>query len=169
VGKYSTQQVTFPSLGLTVTAPASDNIGLGYWTHQFQTAFGWYPFENRGTLAMLALTGEVHSKKQDIDVTPGSNLALNWGISQYLPLKKDQSLMLELGATGYCQWQVTNDTGSVVTAPDVHDRIYAAGAQLGLLYAPWNAFAEVKYLHEFGAIDRFEGQMITATFGMKFY
>jgi hypothetical protein len=169
VGKYNTHQVTFPSLGLTLTVPDSDNIGLGFWTHQFQTAFGWYPFGNPGTLAVLALTGEIHSKKQDIDITPGANIALNWGVSQYLPLKKDQSLLLELGATGYFLWQVTDDTGSEAYAADVHDRVYAAGAQVGLIYAPWNAFAEVKYLHEFAAIDRFEGQMVTATFGIKFH
>jgi len=30
-------------------------------------------------------------------VIPGQHLTLNWGISEYLPLSKDQTLLLEIG------------------------------------------------------------------------
>jgi len=33
VGKYDTETVTLPG-GATVVAESSDNIGLGFWTHQ---------------------------------------------------------------------------------------------------------------------------------------
>jgi hypothetical protein len=168
VGKYDTESVTFPRLGLTITSPAPDNISVGFWTHQLQTAAAWYPWEHRATAVVVALTAEVHGKKQDIDVTPGSNIAWNWGISQILPLKKDQSLLLEIAPTGYSQWQVSDDTGSAARNPDVHDQVHAAGVQLGVTYVPWMAFVTAHYVHEFRAEDRFEGQMATVTFGKKF-
>jgi len=40
--------------------------------------------------------------------------------------------------------------------------------QLGVTYVPWVAFLTSIYVHEFGAEDRFEGQMATVTFGKKF-
>ena len=168
VGRYDTESVTFPSLGLTITSPAPDNIGLGFWTHQFQTAMAWYPWEHRATAVMVALTGEVHGKKQDIDVTPGSHITWNWGISQFLPLKKDESLLLEIGPAGYSQWQVSDDTGSAARNPDVHDQVHAAGVQIGVTHVPWAAFLTAHYVHEFGARDRFQGQMATVTIGKKF-
>jgi hypothetical protein len=40
VGKYDTSTVTLPG-GATVTAESSDNIGLGFWTHQLQGVMTW--------------------------------------------------------------------------------------------------------------------------------
>jgi hypothetical protein len=40
---------------------------------------------------LAALIHEIHSDKEDFDLTPGQNLTLNWGISQFLPLSKDQN------------------------------------------------------------------------------
>jgi hypothetical protein len=44
---------------------------------------------------------------------------LSWGISQYLPLKKDQTLLLEAGPAGYSSWQITDDSGSAAANPAV--------------------------------------------------
>jgi Putative MetA-pathway of phenol degradation len=89
--------------------------GFGFWTHQFQGAVTWYPMTNKGTAVVIALTYETNGKKEDFDLTPGDNLTLNWGISQFLPLKKDMSLLLEVGPAGYDTWQITHDTGSAAT------------------------------------------------------
>jgi hypothetical protein len=59
VGKYDTNTVTLP-LGNTLTAEAADNIGLGFWTHQLQGAVTWYPWANKGTAVVTALTYEIH-------------------------------------------------------------------------------------------------------------
>ena len=91
-----------------------DNIGLGFWTHQLQAAGAWYPFENRGTAVTLAGTYEIHHEMEDRDLTPGERFTLNWGVSQYLPLTKDQTWLAEIGASGYSQWQVAEDSGSDV-------------------------------------------------------
>jgi hypothetical protein len=168
VGKYDTDKVRFPLLGFTVESPSADNIGLGFWTHQFQTAGAWYPWKHRATAVAMALTGEVHGEKRSIDVTPGSHISWNWGISQFLPLTKDEEVLLEFGPAGYSQWQVSDDSGSAALNRDVHDEVHAAGVQLGLTHAPWMAFLTFKYLHEFGAEDRFEGEMMTLSIGKGF-
>ncbi|MEW6444382.1 MAG: transporter [bacterium] len=166
-GKYDVEDVTLPAIG-TLEVEASDNIGLGFWTHQIQGAAAWYPFGHPGTAVTAALTYEIHHKKEDFDFTPGQNLTLNWGISQYLPLKKDQTLLLEVGPAGYSSWQVTDDSGNDARNADVHDQVHAAGGQLGLTYVPWNAGLTFHALYEFAAEDRFQGQAFGVTIIKKF-
>ncbi len=85
-----------------------DNLGLGFWTHQFQ-GFGYhYPFEHQATALMAGLTYEINSKIKDEEVTPGNRLSLDWGVSQYVTER------LELMAQGAHNWQVTDDSGSEV-------------------------------------------------------
>jgi hypothetical protein len=148
----------------------ADNIGLGFWTHEFQLATAWYPWEHRGTAVTLAGTYEIHSEYEDVNITPGDRFSLNWGISQYLPLNEANSLLLEVGAMGYSQWQVEKDSGSDVnTSFNPKDQVHAAGGQIGLTYVPWKAFIAFHGLQEFGAEARFEGQFFTWTVGKKFF
>jgi hypothetical protein len=167
VGKYDTSTVSLPG-GTTVTAEASDNIGLGFWTHQLQGSVTWYPWAHKATAVLAALTYEIHSDKEDFDLTPGQNLTLNWGLSQFLPLRKDQTLLLEVGPTGYSSWQLTDDSGSDARNPDVHDEVHAVGGQLGLTYVPWFASLNVHYFGEFAAQDRFQGQVFGVSVAKKF-
>lgn len=138
---------------------ASDNVGLGFWTHEFQVATAWFPWKHRGTAVMLTGTYEIHSKIRDVNITPGDRVSLSWGISQYLPLNDAKSIVLEVGPMGYSQWQVRKDYGSDVnTNFNVKDQIHAAGGQVSLLYSPWKASLNFHALQEFNARARFEGQ-----------
>lgn len=166
VGKYDTSTLTLPN-GATVTAEAADNIGLGFWTHQLQGVATWYPWAHKATAVLTALTYEIHGDKQDFDLTPGQNLTLNWGISQFLPLSKDQKLLLEAGLTGYSSWQITEDSGSDATN-DVHDEVHAVGGQLGLTYVPWGTSLNTHYFGEFAAEDRFQGHVFGVSLAKKF-
>ena len=38
---------------------------------------------------------------------------MEWGIGQVLPLKKDMSMLAQLGLVGYDQWQVTANGGTI--------------------------------------------------------
>ncbi|MGH8628950.1 MAG: transporter, partial [Gammaproteobacteria bacterium] len=145
-----------------------EGIGLEFWTNQFQLAGAWYPFEHRGTAITLAGTYEIQSEMEDQDLTPGDRVSLNWGVSQYLPLTKDQTWLAELGASGYSQWQVEEDSGSDV--PQIRnlqlnakDEVHAAGIQAGLTFVPWKAALTVRYQWEFGAEARFEGENLVVT------
>ena len=122
----------------------------------------------RAPAVLAALTYEIHGDKQDFDLQPGQNLTLNWGISQFLPLRKDQQLLLEVGLTGYSSWQITDDSGSDAGNPSVHDDAHAVGGQLGLTYVPWFASLNLHYFGEFAAQDRFQGQVFGFSLAKKF-
>lgn len=158
-GRYDVDKVDFPIIG-DRTVEDSGNIGLGYWTHQFQGAIAWYPWEHRGTAVTAAVTYEINSDKDGFDYTPGERLSLNWGISQYLPLTGDKSVLAEIGPAGYSQWQITDDSGSDAPSSDVRDQTHAVGAQLGLTVVPWNAALNFHYFHELASDDRFQGDIL---------
>jgi hypothetical protein len=165
VGKYDTETVTVPTVG-PVRVESSDNLGYGFWTHQFQGAIAWYPMTNKATAVIAALTYETNGKKEDFHVTPGDRLTLNWGVSQFLPLKKDMSLLLEVGPAGYNSWQITDDSGSA--ASSTRDEVHAVGGQLGLTYLPWMLSVNFHGFYEFAAKDRFQGGSFGITLAKKF-
>lgn len=167
VGRYNTVSFTLPRLG-TRTTTASDNIGLGFWTHQIQGAAAWYPWADQRMAVMAALTYQINSSQEGIDMTPGQHLTLNWGISQYLPLTKDEKLLLEVGPAGYDDWQVTDDSGSAARNPTVHQEVHAAGGQIGITYVPWNAALNFHAFDEYSAIARLQGIAYGVSFAVKF-
>lgn len=146
---------------------ATDNIGLGFWTHQIQGAIAWYPDKNRGTAVVAAVTYEINQDGPETSVTPGQRISANLGIDQLLPLGAS-GFVLELGIGVYGQWQISDDKGSNAFDEGVHDRIYGAGPQIGLIYVPWNAAATAKWQHEFEAVNRFEGDNFTLNFAVGF-
>lgn len=167
IGKYNTETVTLPVVGAFETE-STDNIGLGFWTHQIQGAASWYPWADKRMAVAGAATYEIHGNKEDFDLTPGQNLTFNWGISQYLPLSADQKLLLEVGPAGYDSWQITDDSGRDARNPDAHDQVHAVGGQLGLTYVPWNTVLNAHYFYEFEAKDRFQGQSFGVSLAKQF-
>ena len=167
IGRYNVETFTLPG-GATIMTEASDNISLGFWTHQIQGAVSWYPWADKRMAVSGALTYEIHGDKEGFDLTPGQNLTFNWGISQFLPLNKAQTLLLEFGPAGYDSWQVTDDSGSAARNPGVHDQVHAVGGQLGVTYAPWMLSVNVHGFYEFAAEDRFQGSSFGLTIAKKF-
>jgi hypothetical protein len=165
-GQYDTAPHTLANL-VTVRTESPDNIGYGFWSHQFQTAGAWYPWADKRMAVVLAGTYEVNHDKQDFDLTPGQVLSLNWGVSQYLPLKKDQTLLAELGLAGYDTWQVSDDSGSDARN-DVHDQAHAVGGQIGVTHVPWAAVLNLHYFYEFASEDRFQGHAIGLSLAKHF-
>ena len=165
IGKYDTETVTVPGIG-PLTAESSDNIGYGFWTQQVQGSVAWYPMENKGTAVVTALTYETNGKKDDFDLTPGDVLTLNWGISQYVPLRQDMSLLLEIGPAGYDTWQISDDSGSA--ASKTRDQVHAAGGQLGLTYVPWMTSLSFHGFDEFSSESRFQGFSLGLNLAKKF-
>jgi hypothetical protein len=166
-GKYQTTNVTLPVVG-SVKVEDADNTGLGFWTNQNQGAAYIYPWSDKRMAIESALTWEIHQNKRGFDLKPGQNLTWNWGVSQYLPLKKDQSLLLEVGPVGYRSFQVSDDSGSAARNPTVHDSVYAVGLQVGVTDPKRILLLNFHWFHEFSAVDRFQGTVIGASFGLKF-
>jgi hypothetical protein len=166
-GKYDTETVTLPG-GTSIKAESPDNIGFGFWTHQLQGAGAWHPWADKRLAVTAALTYEINDKKDGFDLTPGQNLTFNWGISQFLPLRKDNALLLEVGPAGYDTWQITDDSGSAAVNPNVHDEVHAAGGQLSLVYLPWHTALTSHGFGEFAAEDRFQGGSFGVSITKKF-
>jgi len=128
------------------------NVGYGFFTSQTQGSFYYYPFENKATAIMFTPTWEWHSKNIDKDVQPGQNTTIEYGIGQYLHER------FEIGASGFHQWQITDDSGSLAVNTGTHDRVSGVAGQ-----ATWWAIKDklalvAKFVQEYGARDRLEGK-----------
>jgi len=130
---------------------ADDNVGLGFWTHQFQGYGYYYPSPSKATALMLALTYELNGKIKDADVNPGNRLSLEWGLSQYL------TEQFEVTVQGGHNWQISDDSGSdVYWDPSFHDRKNTVA--FGGSFWPWPDWLNIslKYAFDFGARGRLE-------------
>lgn len=140
---------------------ADDNVGLGFWTHQFQ-AFGYYyPFEHQATAFMAGLTYELNTGIKDADVNPGNRLSLEWGVSQYF------TPWFELSVCGAHNWQISDDSGAdVVWDPAAHDQ--KSTLMLGAGFWPWAGRLQLnaRYGFDYGIRQRFDNTnlMLNVTF-----
>lgn len=81
-------------------AGASNNVGSGYWGNHFLTGTTLYLTKNQGTSVNLFTDWEFHGSRQATNgarITPGQTFTDEWGLGQALPLKKDQSILAQLG------------------------------------------------------------------------
>jgi len=138
---------------------ASNNVGTGYFGNHLQTATTFYITKNKGTSANLYTNWEVHGQRHGTNntyKTPGQAFTTEWGVGQILPLKKDFSQLLQLGAVGYDQWQVTDNGGSVPIGPILvpakllpRYSVHAVGGQLNYILPQRNFSLFFKYYHEY--------------------
>jgi len=98
------------------TQGASDNVGSGYWGNDITSGTTFYITKNKGTSANLTTVWEIHGQKSGTNITPGQTFTMEWGLGQVLPLKKDQSMLAQLGLVGYDQWQVSSNSGTTTVA-----------------------------------------------------
>jgi len=151
----------------------TDGVSLEFWEHQLQATGAWYPWADKRMAVTVTGTYALPMQKDSEDLTPGDRFTLNWGISQYLPLEKDMSILAELGVRGYSQWQVQEDSGSDVprirnVQLNAKDEIHSAGLQAGLTFPQFDAYLNFGYMWEFGAEARFEGQWFGVTLAKGF-
>ena len=166
-GKYGTTTKDLPVVG-PVKIEAPDNTGYGFWTNQNQGSLYLYPWADKRMAIQNMLTWEIHRNKRNFDLTPGQSLSWNWGASQYLPLKKDNSALLEVGFAGYSSCQVSDDSGTDAVNPSVHDRVHAVGVQAGVISVKRVMALNFRWFHEFSSVDRFQGNSIGLNFSLKF-
>jgi hypothetical protein len=106
------------------TAGASNNVGSGYWGNDITSGTTLYITKNHATTLNLATDWEIHGSKKIASIpsgqfsnkTPGQTFTIEWGLGQVLPLKKNMSMLAQLGVVGYDQWQVSNNGGTVIAA-----------------------------------------------------
>lgn len=95
------------------TPGSTTNVGSGYWGNNLVSGTTVFLTKNKKTTANLTTDWEVHGQKSGTNETPGQAFTMEWGIGQLLPLDKYMTKLLQLGAIGYDEWQVTGNGGTV--------------------------------------------------------
>jgi hypothetical protein len=152
------------------TPGASNNIGSGYWGNQIMTGSTVYLTKNKGTTANLFTDWEQHGQKEgtnNTSLTPGQTFTMEWGVGQVLPLDKQFHKLLQLGVTGYDQWEVTADSGTTSGGlpgrTDPAYSVHAIGFQTNFIMPAKNLNFYFKFLDEYSAKAHPEGR--TVVFG----
>jgi hypothetical protein len=147
---------------------SKDNIGLGFSAQRARAGAAWYPMTNKATPVKLAWTYDYNPGHEYFDVRPGQMFTVSWIVSQYVPLRKNRELLLKAGPAGYDTCQITDSTGGDALADAPKSHVHALGGEVGLTYAPWNAFLKFRSFYEYAADSRGQGASIGLNFGIKF-
>ncbi|SPD74152.1 conserved hypothetical protein [uncultured Desulfobacterium sp.] len=141
--------------------PASP--GKDIWTGLITLGGTLYLDAGKAWAASILTRYEIHSEKDHTDIRPGEDFHFEWGISKTI-LKG-----LDIGLTGYCQWQVSDDRGSDVNwDKNVHDRIFSAGPEIEVILPVWKLSFSLRSQREFKATDRAEGNITVFTLTKMF-
>jgi hypothetical protein len=161
------------------TAGASDNVGSGYWGNNITSGTTFYITKNKGTSANLATDWEIHGQRKTASIpagqfsnkTPGQAFTIEWGLGQVLPLKKDMSMLAQLGLVGYDQWQVSSNGGTVIVAGIPvpasilpYYSVHGIGFQSNFILPAKDLAAFFKYYDEYSAKARPQGRTIVFGF-----
>jgi hypothetical protein len=148
---------------------ATDNVGLGMWSHEIQG--GVTAYADAAKKLSLATTAffEMHSKKKDLDVKVGNLLTLEGGAAYNVP-----RIAGAFGIGYFFQRKLSDDSGSDVPefllralnlrernrlfgiGPDVTMGLFQRGTTAGLL--------NVRYLWESAGKSSFEGSTFWISF-----
>ena len=142
-------------------AEDGDSIGLGFWTGQLQSSAYWYLDEGRASALEFAVTYEFHGEQEDTDITPGDHVSLEYGYSQYL------SQRIEVGISGYSQWQVEKDKRPAMTElaldPNAKGQVHALGVEAAYWFTP-QFNVSLRYVKEYEGKARLQGDWIAVNF-----
>jgi len=124
------------------------------------TLAGTYWFDLDRTLtASIVARYEKHSNQKERDVRYGDDFHFEWGLSKTITRGVD------IGLAGYCQWQVTEDSGDdVFWNKGAKDRVFAAGPEIAVMIPPpVLLLVSLRTEWEFEAKNRTEGNVTVLT------
>ena len=132
------------------------NVGMGFWTQQFQ-AFGAYYFDDHHKTALITtVTYNLNSKRYSQDLKPGQSMTIEYALSHYMNSR------VEVGVCGYDQWQISSDTGTAARNKNVFYQIHAIGGQFTGWILKEKLSLTTKCYYEYYGVDRFKGILGTA-------
>jgi hypothetical protein len=154
------------AIGSGVWAPTGDSgvppttrVGAGFWTFMQTAGATWYIDEGK-TWAVSALNRyEFNTEQRDTHVTPGDAYTLEWGVSKTL------AKVVDLGAVGYYQQQVTSNSGAPASS---RNRVAAVGPEVSVAFPKQMFFVSLRYNYEFMAESRAQGNAVTLTLTKRF-
>ena len=137
---------------------ADDNLGQGFWTHQFQLPAYFYAMEQATALAIIP-TFEHNGKVKDSEARAGNRFSLEYGISQYF------TEWLEVEVMNGHNWQISNDSGSddwwTGTRFDSRDRKSTFSAGVGVWTLKGMLNIRAKYIMDYGVRQRFKNDFVS--------
>ena len=137
----------------------STRAGLGYWTPMLTAGATWY-IDAEKTWAVSALNRyEFNTRQRDTHIRPGQAYTLEWGAS------KTVMKVVDLGAVGYYQQQVTANSGSPSSS---RNRVAAVGPEVNVVLPKLMLFASLRYDYEFMAENRAQGHTFALTLTKRF-
>jgi hypothetical protein len=146
-----------PTGDFKTTDPVSP--GKGFLTQMLTAGVTIYP-DKAKTWSIAALNRYEFNSKRDDGMTPGQYWTLEWGIGKSL------SKTVEIGATGYVQAQTTSASGP--GASNEKDHVASAGPEITFVCPSLKLNTSIRYMREFAAHNRTEGNTINITFTRRF-
>jgi hypothetical protein len=128
----------------------ADNVGLGYWSHDFRGTLSYYPLGNPGLLLFASALHEINSDKEGFDLVPAPHSSLEMGASMAFSEK------IICGLMTYGVWE-TGETRGTDASEDGYDRMYGVAAETAYWFYPGTFGCTVRLAKEFMVRDRFEG------------
>lgn len=133
IGKYKTND--------------SENVGLGYWSHNFRT-IARYKLKEKINLTS-GLTYEINSKQKGTDFVEASHLTFDYGTSYNFLMGH------EIGLYGFATWETGNDKGEKAVLNN--DQIYGLGVYGSYWFVPGKIGVLSRFTNNFGVKNRFGG------------
>jgi hypothetical protein len=124
-----------------------ENVGLGYWSHNFRVASRYKP--NAKISLTGALTYELNGKQKDVDFTEASHLTFDYAASYNFTMGH------EVGIMGFGAWQTGNDKGEKAVL--LKDQIYGLGLYGSYWFVPGKFGVLGRVLNNFGTRNRYGG------------
>ncbi len=130
--------------------------GSGFWTVMFTAGATWYIDKEKNWSVSALNRYEINTQQEDTHVTPGQAYTVEGGVSYTI------NKMFDVGPVGYYQQQVTSTGGAPL------NRVAAAGGEIGAFYPKIMFGWSLRYLYEFMAESRLQGQTVALTLTKRF-
>ena len=158
------------ALGAGVWAPTGDSsnqpiqapttmAGLGYWTYMLTAGATWYIDDAKKWSVSALNRYEFSSEKEASDQIPGQAYTLEWGVGYGV------TKTIDVGAAGYYQQQVNPTTGDTWSQ---RNRVAGVGPEISAFFPKYMLGVSLRYVYEFMAQNRFQGNTVTLTLTKKF-
>jgi hypothetical protein len=132
----------------------SDNVGLGYWSHDMRGTVSFFPLGHPGTLLSASVLYEVNSRKQGYDLRPAPHTTVELGVSQAF----SERFMVGVMSGGV--WE-TGDASGSDAAEDGRDRMVNASVEATYWFVLGKLGAMSRITRELHVRDRFQGTTFT--------
>jgi len=143
---------------------SNENSGLGMGGNEFSLGSTFYLDQKKMWNAAATFSFEFNGTKNGTDIRPGNLGTVEGGFGRtfYKKVSGPIPMIMNLGAAGYAQWKITNDSGSQIPAAllGYKDRVFALGPEFNIYIPGPRLTLLARYEPEFGARVRTQGQTI---------